>query len=240
MKKILLGLFFVSTVMGSCAVTHFHNITTTVGSGVHYQKIIVHSDLADLDTRKIVEDSVVKEFQAIGVSATPSYTVFSPGTIYTWAVKKQTIQADGFDAGLLVKVVDSYSTTTPKDFNGERNGTPVYVMPPPVTHIDSNGVRHTWIDTNLDDAVPDWNQTAVVNPADANFTTAHFTIQTRLVDTKTFTAVWQAQTGSREGMDASGDFSLPKIMESYALTLVSELQNEGVVVAAANLESIGR
>jgi hypothetical protein len=199
MKKILFSLLLVSAILESCAATHFHSISTSLTPGEHFKKIIVHSDLENLDSRKTVEDAVVKQFQAIGVSATPSYAVFAQGSQDTWDIKKKTIQAAGFDAGLVVKVVNSTVEKTPKGFQGN-----------------------------------DFNQTV------ANFTVANFEIETKLVGTTDFTAVWKAETGSREGMDDSGDFSLQKIMESYAITLVAELQSEGIVDAAMNLESIPR
>jgi len=199
MKKILFSLLMMMAVLESCATTHFHGISTSLTPGEHYKKIIVHSNLEDIDSRKTVEDAVVKQFKAIGVSATPSYTLFPQDNHDTWDVKKKVIQAGGFDAGLVVKVINSTVETTPKGFQKT-----------------------------------DFNQTV------ANFTVADFEIETKLVDTRDFEAVWKAQTGSREGMNASGDFSLRNIMESYANTLVAELQSEGIVVAAMNLESISR
>jgi hypothetical protein len=117
MKKLLLGLLMVSPLFQGCApVTRFHVITASVPQGAHYQKFIVHSNLADADNRKTIEDAVVQQLTAIGVSATASYSVFPPDTAYTWPEKKQMIQADGFDAGLLVQVVDSYNKTQTQFF----------------------------------------------------------------------------------------------------------------------------
>lgn len=183
MKTILFGLLL--TVLGGCASTTFKNITSQIASGTHYQKFIVHSNLADPNTRQIVEDAVVRQLKAIGVSATASYTVFPAGNTIPWEEKKKTIQADGFDAGLLVQVVDSYSKS--------------------MTEIFAN---HSLTD----------------------IATAHFKIQTKIVDARGFTVVWQAQSHSREAMADNGDFSVTGMMDNYATTLVGELQNEGVVV----------
>jgi len=177
----------VTALLSGCASTRFHDIMSTVAPGTRFKKIIVHSDLADPQTQKIVEDAVVRQFQAIGVSATPSYAVFPPGNSDTWDFKKQTIQANGFDAGLLVQELDSHSSTTTEFFS--------------------------------------FDQTA------QDVSTAHFKIQTKLVETNSFVVVWQAKSSSREVMDDAGDFSFEGVMTSYASTLVDELQNEGIVAA---------
>jgi len=116
MKKILFSLLLAVFVVEGCATTKFKNISSQVTPGTHYQKIIVHNNLEDSQTRQTVEDAVVQQFQAVGVSATASYTLFPAGSTLVWADKKKTIQADGFDAGLLVQIVDSYSNTTPEIF----------------------------------------------------------------------------------------------------------------------------
>lgn len=59
--------------------------------------------------------------------------------------------------------------------------------------------------------------------------TAHFKIQTNLLETSDFKAVWTALTGSHEGSDDAGDVSLGDIMDSYGSAIVGELKNEDVV-----------
>lgn len=190
MKKILFGVLLAAVIFEGCAaVTRFHDIYANVPAGAHYKKFIVHSDLADPGSRKTIEDSVVQQLAAIGVNSTPSYTIFPPDSNYTWPEKKQMIQADGFDAGLLVEVVDSYSKTVTQLF-----------------------INHTV----------------------ADFSTAYFKIQTKIVETSGFTVVWQGKSSSLAPTDDTADFSLVDIMTSYAEALLTELQNEGVVVGKSN------
>ncbi len=187
MKKIL-GLLSVLVVLVGCASTRFHDISTRVDPDTHYHKIIVHSDLADPVGRKTAEDAVVKEIQLIGVNATASYTVFPPEVNYTWDQKKQMIQADGFDAGVLVQIVQSFSTTTTQMF-----------------------INHNVVDIS----------------------TAHFKIQTKIVETSDFEVVWQAQSGSRVAIDDYGQFNFANVMSSYASGLVNELQLENILIGTA-------
>lgn len=184
MKKIL-GLLGMLVVLVGCASTRFHDISTRVDPNTHYHKLIVHSDLADPKARQTIEDAVVSEIQKIGIGAMASYTIFPPEANYTWDQKKQTIVADGFDAGILVQVVDSFSTTT--------------------TQIFAN---HSLVDIS----------------------TAHFKIQTKIVETSDFEVVWQAQSGSRVVMDDYGKFNFSYVMASYASGLVNELQLENILV----------
>jgi hypothetical protein len=182
--KRLLG-FVMVLIFAGCASTRFHDITTRIDPATHYHKMIVHSDLADPVGRKTVEDAVVKEIQLIGTNATASYTVFPPDANYTWDQKKQMIKADGFDAGLLVEIVKSYSTTTTQMF-----------------------INHNLVDIS----------------------TAHFKIQTKIVETSDFEIVWQAQSGSQVAIDDYGQFNFGNVMSSYGSALVSELQLEGILV----------
>lgn len=78
--------------------------------GTSFKKIIVHSNVRDIDSRKTVEDAIVKKFQALGVTAIQSYSVFLPGTNTTLDEKKKTIQSLGFDATLLIKIINSTVT----------------------------------------------------------------------------------------------------------------------------------
>lgn len=190
MKKILFSWLMVSLLFQGCApVTNFHGITANVPQGAHYQKFIVHSNLADAENRKTIEDAVVQQLVAIGVSATASYSVFPPEAVYTWPEKKQMIQAGRFDAGLLVQVVDSYNKTQTQFF---------------------------------------------INHTAADFTTAHVKMQTKILDTRSFTVVWQAKSTSLAQTDDEGGVSLEDVMASYATALVTELQNDGVVVGTTN------
>ena len=63
--------------------------------------------------------------------------------------------------------------------------------------------------------------------------TAHFTIDTKLVDTQNFTPVWQATSKSKEVVHGPNDVSLEEIMESYGSALVNEWIKEGVVLNMA-------
>jgi hypothetical protein len=190
MKKILLYLGMASLLFQGCApVTYFHGIAATVPPGARYQKFVVHSDLADADDRKTVEDAVVQQLTAIGVSATAGYSVFPADNTYTWPEKRQMLRADGFDAGFLVQVVNSY----------------------------------TKIETEF-----------FINHTAADFTTAHVKMQTKMMDMKSFKLVWQGKSTSLAQTDDEGGVSLRDVMTSYATALVTELQNEGVVVGKTN------
>ncbi len=195
MKKNLGALLWVAAVLGGCAVTRIHTISSNLAPGTSYQKIIVHANLADPAAQKIVEDAVVRQFQGIGVTVTASYTLFPPGNSDTLDRKKEIIQAHGFDAGLLVQVTNVFSKT--------------------------------------DDPI-------FFNQSEVDMTTAHFKILTKLVEAKGFTVVWQAQTGSREDIDDSGNFSVKDLMASYAGALVGEMQKEGIVKASMNLDTLFR
>jgi hypothetical protein len=190
MKKIVFIWLMVSLLFQGCApVTYFHGIAASMPQGAHYQKLIVHSDLADANDRKTVEDAVVQQLTAIGVNATASYSFFAVDNTYTWPEKKQMIRADGFDAGLLVQVVDSYAKTQTQFF---------------------------------------------INHTAADFTTAHVKMQTKMMDMRTFTVVWQGKSTSLAQTDDEGGVSLQDVMTSYATALVTELQTEGVVVGKTN------
>jgi hypothetical protein len=190
MKIMVFGLWMASLLFQSCApVTRFHGIAASVPPGAHYQKFIVHSNLADTNNRETIEDAVVQQLTAIGVSATASYSVFPPEAVYTWPEKKQMILADGFDAGLLVQVVDSYNKTQTQFF---------------------------------------------INHTAADFTTAHVKMQTKILDTRSFSVVWQAKSTSLAQTDDEGGVSLEDVMTSYATALVTELQNDGVVAGTSN------
>jgi hypothetical protein len=184
--KQLLSIVMLLMILSGCASTRFHDITTRVDPNTHYHKLIVHSDLADPVGRKTVEDSVVKEIQLIGINAAASYTIFPPDSNYTWDQKKQIIQANGFDAGILVQIVKSYSTTTTQMF-----------------------INHNLVDIS----------------------TAHFKIQTKIVETSDFEMVWQANSGSQVAIDDYGQFNFGSVMSSYASGLVNELQLENVLVS---------
>ncbi|HTA75794.1 MAG TPA: hypothetical protein VK791_01410 [bacterium] len=183
--KQLLRFVAALAIFAGCASTRFHDISTRIDPATHYHNIIVHSDLADPVGRKTAEDAVVKEIQLIGINATASYTVFPPEANYTWDQKKQMIQADGFDAGVLVQIVQSFSTTTTQMF-----------------------INHNVVDIS----------------------TAHFKIQTKIVETSDFEVVWQAQSGSRVAIDDYGKFDFANVMSSYGSALVNELQLENVLV----------
>jgi hypothetical protein len=195
MKKGFLTLLLATAFLGGCAFTRIHDITSNIPPGTTYQKIIVHADLADPEAQKIVEDAVVKQFRGIGVTVTASYTLFPPGNTESLDQKKQAIQADGFDAALLVQVLD----------------------------VSSKSVGPS-----------------LSNESDVDMARAHFKIRTKILETKGFTVVWQARSGSGVDTNESGDFSVESLMDSYATAIVGELQKEGIVKASMNLENLFR
>jgi hypothetical protein len=214
MKNILLSLLLAAALLEGCASTKFKNITTRVEPGAHYQKIIVHTNLKDMDSRQTVEDSVVAKLRAASVDAIASYDVFPQGSNVPKDEKKITVKADGFDAALFIKIVDSKvkqnAVTTVTAVPREEEQSNALIIPPNGAVVAAS--RHF-----------DYVQTV------DTFDTAHFKMQTTLVDTTDYAPIWKADSSSQMPVDADGSVSLQAVMDSYASALVDELEKEGVI-----------
>jgi hypothetical protein len=250
MKKNISCLLLIVSILIGCASTRFHSISNMVVSGTSYQKFIVHSNIKDIDSRKTVEDAVVKKFQAFGVTALQSYTVFPPGANTSLAEKEKTIQSLGFDAALLIKIINSTVTQTPVT---QMEMVPHHDYAVPQEQSQSTVQNNTAEVLAQNRPAPPESRSAPRDPSPregqrfggrddqhsfpefdfvetvGTVSTAHFKIKTELLETRDFKAVWTALTGSREGSDDAGDVSLEDIMDSYGDAIVGELKNEGIL-----------
>ncbi len=215
MKNIFLSLLLVAAVLEGCASTQFRNITTRVESGVHYKKIIVHTNLKDMDSRQTIEDVVVQKLRAANVDAIASYDVFPQGTNVPKDEKKITVKADGFDAALFIKIVDSKvvqsAVTMVSKISRDEADPQVNLLNDPNSTVVASTRHYDYVET--------------VN----TFDTAHYKMQTTLVDTTDYAPIWKADSGSQVPMDADGSVSLEAVVDSYASALVDELEKEGVI-----------
>ena len=213
MKSLVFILLLAGAGLEGCATsTHFKAIQNQVVLGKHYQNIFVHSNVQAMDSRQTVEDQVVQEIETLGIPAKPSYEFFPTGSTATLAHKRQVVQALGFDAALFIKITNTKVT---------QEAVTTAFKPAPRYNPPDQDHPYPWIDPDDND---DFVETVV------EVYTAHFTIDTKLVDTKNFTPVWQATSSSKEIVQDPSDISLEDIMKSYGSTLVNEWKNEGVVL----------
>jgi hypothetical protein len=82
----------------------------------NYKKILVLAVAQDASKRKLVEDAVSKEFKGNGYKTIPAYTVTTPELLKDSARLRSTLEAEGFDAAILIsylgkvgKTMDQYS-----------------------------------------------------------------------------------------------------------------------------------
>jgi hypothetical protein len=154
-----------------------------------------------MDSRQTVEDQVVQQIETLGIAAKPSYEFFPTGSTATLTHKRQVVQAEGFDAALFIKITNTKVTQEAVTFtkkvhhhDDQDRAQPDVVVPG--QPIDQNNDQDDFVETVID------------------VYTAHFTIDTKLMDTQNFTPVWHATSSSKEIIQDPGDISLEDIMKS--------------------------
>jgi hypothetical protein len=232
-----------------------------VPRGVHYKNIVVHANIKDIGGRKLVEDVFVDHLLSLGLNATPSYQLFTPGNKITLDEKKKAIRDLGFDAVLTIQILKATQTQDTVNFP-----TPVPDNPPVNRPLEqaANDLSHSDVQTvderkNLynqpvdgktpippvEDHDKGWDhRRPIVSPPEPDpvmdldelsvtYTKTHFKIKTNLFESSDFVAVWIAQTSTHEEVVSPAEFSMEKFMDTYANKIVTELLDEEVVADLA-------